>query len=232
MLQTAAAIAEGTIPDDLEVLAACGRDLLRINAKVRQTISVIVAAARDRQLPAAWATWCVEHFELDGSDRSHAYKVGKMLLNLRDCNMRQYQTLFAADFDKLLAISRIPFDATEAFVSHLPRPVAQLSRAEVRAAVAAYLGEQPAAADQPELPGFDTALGLFGDVEPDQLRSAICDDSRAALGLRAGIGLLGAALEFERRRPVADVETLATVRAALLSEVADIDSILAGKAGL
>ena len=49
--QAVAGIADGLIPSDLDQLAALGINILAINAKTRQTISVIIAAASSTPVP-------------------------------------------------------------------------------------------------------------------------------------------------------------------------------------
>ena len=80
---------------------------------------------------------------------------------------------------------------------------------------------------QPELPGFDRALDTVVRLDPEALVAAVNDDDKAAQSLRAGMGLLGAALEFEKRRECPDVQTLQAAKAALLSEIDEIEAVIA-----
>ena len=103
-----------------------------------------------------------------------------------------------------------------------------MRREEFRAAVAAWLNEAPKeSAEQPSLPGFDDALDTVWRLEPAELVAAVNNDDKAAQSLRAGMGLLGAALEFEKRRECPDVATLQAAKAALLSEVEEIEAVIA-----
>ena len=148
------------------------------------------------------------------------------------CNntVKMYRTLFAAGFDKLLPVTRIPAEQLAAFLSHLRKPIDKMTRGEVRMAVAEWLGESgrtAAESVQPDLPGFDRALDTVWRLEPADLVAAVNNDDKAVQSLRAGMGLLGAALEFEKRRECPDVATLQAAKAALLSEIEEIEAVIA-----
>lgn len=76
-------IAAGELPESLEDLTRLGAGLMKIGAKVRQTMAVIVAEARMNHFAgdlAGWTTWCTEEFALTTNTRSHLWAIGEMLL--------------------------------------------------------------------------------------------------------------------------------------------------------
>lgn len=226
-----------TIEASVEEMAAIGSGLLRINAKIRQTIAVLICDAK-RFFPdqSAWIAWIDENFAPnDHSDRCHLIDIGNLLTGLRNrgnCDMLQcYRAIFPLEFHKQLSLCRIArkrsLEEVPAFLSHTPG-YRKMRREEFRAAVAAWLNEAPKeSAEQPDLPGFDDALDTVWRLEPAELVAAVNNDNKAAQILRAGMGLLGAALEFEKRRACPDVATLQAAKAALLSEVEEIEAVIA-----
>lgn len=77
------------------------------------------------------------------------------------------------------------------------------------------------------LPGFEDALDAVWQLEPEELIASIDSADRARQSLRAGMGLLGAALDFEKRREQPDVITLQAAKSALESEIAEIEEAIA-----
>ena len=244
-LEVMEAIAAGEFGFSAEELAGAVSFTLRVSSGTATTTAVAVALVRRDHIrdAAAWVNWARDRFGLEGSYLHHLHKVGKMLIGLREClgdtqkgaeccnnTGRLYRTLFAAGFDKLLPVTRIPAEQLAAFLSHLSKPIDKMTRGEVRTAVAEWLGESvrtAAESVQPDLPGFDRALDTVWRLEPADLVAAVNNDDKAAQSLRAGMGLLGAALEFEKRRECPDVATLQAAKAALLSEIEEIEEVIA-----
>lgn len=251
-------IAAGEFDFSAEELAGAVNFTLRVSSGTAATTAVAVALVRRDHIRdvAEWVAWARDNFRLEGSYLHHLHKVGKMLIGLREClgdtqkgaeccnntadarkgaeccnnTVKMYRTLFAAGFDKLLPVTRIPAEQLAAFLSHLSKPIDKLTRGEVRAAVAEWLGDAGRATSggvQPELSGFDRALDTVVRLDPEALVAAVNDDDKAAQSLRAGMGLLGAALEFEKRRECPDVPTLQAAKAALLSEIDEIEAVIA-----
>ncbi|MPN19501.1 hypothetical protein SDC9_166872 [bioreactor metagenome] len=218
-------------------MTATGNDLLKIGARVRQTISVIIFDARkffDNDLD--WITWIDESFApANRSERCHMVDCGRLLTSLRDCEAcdmsQHYRAVFGLESHKILSLCRIQrhrsLAEVPAFLSHTPQ-YRTMSRQDFRKAVAAWLGEQPdAASDQPLLPGFDDALDTFAGVDSHALRKAVADPETAQRSLRAGLGLFGAAISYELEQSAPDVMTLQTIRAALIAEAQKIENRLA-----
>lgn len=242
-LEVMEAIAAGEFGFSAEELTGAVEFALRVSARTAATTAVAVALVRRDHIrdAAAWVNWARERFGLEGSYLHHLHKVGKMLIGLREClgdtqreccnnTVNLYRRLFATDWDKLYAVTRIPAEQLAAFLSHLSKPIDKMTRGEVRTAVAEWLGESgrtAAESVQPDLPGFDRALDTVWRLEPADLVAAVNNDDKAAQSLRAGMGLLGAALEFEKRRECPDVATLQAAKAALLSEVEEIEEVIA-----
>lgn len=257
-LEVMEAIAAGEFGFSAEELAGAVSFTLRVSSGTATTTAVAVALIRRDHIrdAAAWVNWARDRFGLEGSYLHHLHKVGKMLIGLREClgdtqkgaeccnntadarkgaeccnnTVKMYRTLFAAGFDKLLPVTRIPAEQLAAFLSHLRKPIDKMTRGEVRMAVAEWLGESgrtAAESVQPDLPGFDRALDTVWRLEPADLVAAVNNDDKAVQSLRAGMGLLGAALEFEKRRECPDVATLQAAKAALLSEIEEIEAVIA-----
>lgn len=221
----------------VEELTAFGAGLVRVNAKVRQTIAVLICEGkRFFADPGEWVRWIDENFAPnDHSDRCHLVDIGNLLTGLRNrgtCDMLQcYRAIFPLDCHKQLSLCRIArkrgLDEIPAFLSHTPG-YAKMKRDAFRAAVAAWLEEEPKERpEQPSLPGFDDALDTFSRLDSGALREAVCDPQKAAHSLRAGIGLLGAALAYELNQTAPDTGTLQMTRAALLAEAHKIEQRLA-----
>lgn len=221
----------------LEELTAAGASLIQVGAKIRQTLAVVAIDARaffDNDFD--WVAWVDETLKPSNrADRCHLIDVGKLLSSLRNDGryimIQCYKDIFALDFFKLLSLCRIAkrrkLDEIPAFLSHTPG-YAKIKREKFRDAVAAWLGEQPdAASEQPLLPGFDDALDTFAGVDSQALRKAVADPETAQRSLRAGLGLFGAAINYELEQSAPDVMTLQTIRAALIAEAQKIENRLA-----
>ena len=213
---------------DLNTCMACF--IKQLNDGELPEVGMIVAAAKESFGPrrgAEWAAWCRDELSLKNANyRCHLVQVGNMLNGLRknQCFIKQYRTLIGMNLDNLLAIARIPATQLIAFLSHHPA-IGEFDRGAVRAAVAAWLEEEPKERpEQPSLPGFDDALDTFSRLDSGALREAVCDPQKAAHSLRAGIGLLGAALAYQT---APDTGTLQMTRAALLAEAHKIEQRLA-----
>ena len=173
-----ALIAEGEFPESFDELTDCGRSVSRANARAVQTLAMIAAAGKKHfgAKLSEWVNWCREELNVaDASYRCHLVQIGEMLHGLRnaDCFAKQYKQAFALPADKLLAIARLPQDQIAPFLSHHPE-LDTMERAAVRAAVAEWLGEEPApvATLQPLLPGFDEALDAIVAFDEGKLYEA------------------------------------------------------------
>ena len=206
--------------------------VLAVSAKTASVLAVVVARLRAEHIPGAddWSAYCKETFSLEGGYLHHLHKIGRMLIAVT-CDTKLYNLLFGLDTDKQLAVSQIPSDQLPAFIRLQTKPLGRMTRAEVRAAVAVFLGRTsaPARGEQPSLPGFDKWLGAAADFTPAAVVRSVADDATAEKSFTAGCLLLGAALDYQRRREIPDVRLLAELKASLLDEVRSIETILAGE---
>ena len=244
MITATEQIAAGQIPASREELARIGIGLVRIGAKVRQTLAVIVAAARrsfGRTGKADWIDWCTRELGLDGNDRSHLCQVGTMLLDIRELKPSAYVRFFALDIDKLLALAAVArlesAAAVIALASHFD--LAAMTRAEVRLEVLRHLGDpradvirdKAAAApgeklEQPSLPGFDEIWAAAGNFDDDDFVRACDTPEKAAKSMELGIGFLSGALEYSRAPEHRDTVKLAMLKSILLEQLAAIENVL------
>lgn len=228
-------IAAGEFGFSSDELTGAVQFALQVSSRTAATTAVVVALVRRDHIPdvGKWIAWAREALRLEGSYLHHLHKVGKMLIDLTSvtCDTQKwYPRLFATDFDKLYAMTRIPAEQLPAFLSRHGKAVDSMTRTGMRAAVADWLGEtkaEPGESEQLALPGFDRALDEMVKFAPEALLAAVNNEDKAASSLRAGMGLLGAALEFEKRRACPDVQTLQAAKAALLSEIDEIEAVIA-----
>ena len=217
----------------LEDLTTGAAFCLRVSAKSTSVLAVTVAKIRQEHLccVGAWVPFCKERFDLEGPHLHHVHKVGKMLLSVACDTPMVYTVLFNLDFDKQLAITQIPAEQIDCFIKVQTKPLAKMTRAEVRAAVSVFLGktsEVATVANHPALPGFDKWLNSCAEFEPAAIVNAVASDDTAHRSFSAGCLLLGAALDYQRRRNVPDTNLLLSLKAALLDEIQSIENILAG----
>ena len=190
-------IAAGQIPTDLEQLASLGINILSINAKTRQTISVIIAAARQLLPLKDWITWCDENFHQDTQARSHLAAVGKLLLNILDSNPKFYRKLFPLDFEKLYVLTSIPQNQLEAFLVPVIDNLQNMTREQVRYDVAKYLGKPDTAIkQQPCLPGFESMLDSFTSADETQMATIVQSEETAQKAVHVSQKILNSAIVF------------------------------------
>lgn len=219
-------ILQGNIPAAIEDKTAAASQLIAISRRIVPVTSLLIASARRDNFEhdtAGWVVWCRETLEMDGSDRDHRRQIGDLLLDTRG-NDVVYNTLFGLPFDKLLPVSRIPEDQIEAFLSH--HDVKKLKRDEIRAAVCEWLGEEAKIKQEtPDLPGFTLALDAINAMEPEAICTRVSDKDAAMSALRAGMGLLGASLEYHKKHKD-DVLILQDLKASLLNEVKELEAVI------
>ena len=217
---------QGQIPDSIEDKTAAASQLVALSRRIVPVTSLLIASARRdnfRNDVTAWTVWCRETLAMDGSDRDHRRQIGDLLLDTRADNA-VYNTLFALPFDKLLVLSRIDAGQIGAFLSHYD--VKNLRRDELREAVANWLGEEPKVRHEtPDLPGFTLALEAINAMEPEAICTRIGDQDAAMSALRAGMGLLGGALEYHKREKK-DVQMLQELKSSLLNEVKELERVI------
>ncbi|MEA4862699.1 MAG: hypothetical protein VB042_05275 [Victivallaceae bacterium] len=227
------AIAGGIIPETLEELTASARELLAFAARQTQTLAVIVAAAK-RHNPAGWADWAADELGLGGSYLHHLRAVGDMLLDVRAIGgsvaLQHYKLLFSLAYNKLVPLTRVPATEMGNFVRVNPT-LARMSRDQVRAAVAEWLHEQPAArAVQLNLPGIDAMISFLDeheDAAENVFSAAAASAERAQSCLRLGFGLIGGAAEYYLAHPDADsLAALQQLKAGVLTSLDAIDQAI------
>ena len=153
-----------------------------------------------------------------------------MLLSVVYNTPKVYTTLFNLQFDKQLAITQIPVEQLDCFIKVQTKPLAKMTRAEVRAAVSVFLGktsEVATIAEQPALPGFDKWLSSCPEFDEQSIICAVQDDESAAKSFNAGIALTAAALHYHLQRDVPDTVFLIKLKKELLDDVQTIENILA-----
>ena len=206
---------------------------LRVSAKTPSVLAVVVAKLRKDHITdvTEWSRYCEETFGLESSYLHHIHKVGKCLHSVACHTPKVYTVLFHLELYKLLAITQIPVEDIDSFIKSQTKPLGKMTRAEVRAAVALFLGRTAAVPAKQEaqllLPGFGKWLETATGFEPDSIVKAVDDDDTACRSLSAGCLLLGAAIDYHRRQEIPDAQTLMQIRAELLDEVQTIENILA-----
>ena len=231
--QAVAGIADGLIPSDLDQLAALGINILAINAKTRQTISVIIAAARQLLNLKDWITWCDDNFHQDTQARSHLAAVGKLLLNILDENQKFYRKLFPLDFEKLYVLTSIPQTQLEAFLVPVIDKLQNMSREQVRCEVAKFLGKvKPEFPKQQQLslPGFDTLLDTLTQADESQLATAVQSTETAQKAVQASQRILNSAIVFYHSSDdILKLHEIKTyIKGELLTELETAIAMLAG----
>ena len=223
-------IAAGDIPEDVEELTSGCRQLLRVNSRVSQTIAVCIAKTYETLDRGEWVRWCKDELGLENVQyRSNLARVGRRFLYLArsERDTPCYCRLFGFDVAKLIALTKLPENQLAAFVSHNP-DLERIGRNELRRRIAEYLHEEiNAAPEQPDLPGFEEMVSGALAWEPDALVAEVRDADAADRSRQAGLLFLTAGLEYEKSREIPDVAALQEIKAELLSEVEDIEKVIA-----
>ena len=196
-----------------------------------------------------WIAWAEEVSGLTRSECYHRAKVGHLMIACFDKKVL-YRNLLKLSGDKLLALSRLPQEILEGFLS--VTPVADMPIDQVRNAVNCQLCQLACQAKgtlpdcehcllnsakrqhQAELPGFSAALDTIWEMDAAGFISGVTDDTQAVKCASGGCNLLSAYLHHEksklRSNPncQADTISLLQIKAALLDSIKDIENILAG----
>jgi len=236
ILNTIDEIAAGQIPDEFNLLTDLGIAIAKTSHYGVQALAVIVAKARQEHFAGnvrEWSEWAVESFEVTANYLHHLRRIGDMFLlllqNRSNCSVQHYRKLFELDYDRLYAISAIATvepDRLLPFLSHFD--VREMSREDTRDAVREWLGEPVTVKkEQPKLPGFDDAVNAVIVLDENTLRSAVSNAGSAEKTLLAGMGLLGAAMEYHKTCKTPDVKLLQEAKAALLDEIETIEDAIA-----
>lgn len=221
-------VLNGILPESLEdYTAACG-ELIKLARRIVPVSALLVASCRREHFfgqRAAWVDWAKEATGLEGSELHHRRAIGDLLLDTRDVHEPSFRRLFELDSRKLLPICQISKDQIIAFLKEYK--VEGMTREEVRDAVKVFLGLTLDMPRQPKLPGFDEAVEAVSRLDADAMRYAINDPELALKSLAAGMGLLGAAVEFQRSTKKPDVELLMDLRKTLLDEAEQVGKAIA-----
>lgn len=221
-------VLNGILPQSLEdYTAACG-ELIKLARRIVPVSALLVASCRREHFfgqRAAWVDWAKEATGLEGSELHHRRAIGDLLLDARDVHEPSFRRLFELDSRKLLPICQISKDQIVAFLKEYK--VEGMSREEVRDAVKVFLGLTLDMPRQPKLPGFDEAVEAVSRLDANAMRYAINDPELALKSLAAGMGLLGAAVEFQRSTKKPDVELLVDLRKTLLDEAEAVGKAIA-----
>lgn len=220
-------IEQGSLADlTRDDLTAGAEAVLSVSAKTAPVLAVVVARLRAEYITdtVEWIGYCKVTFGLEGSYLHHLHKIGRMFLNVT-CDTRLYGKLFFLDTDKLLAISQIPAEKIDTFVKLQTKQLSRMTRAEVRAAVALFLG-RTAAPEQPDLPGFAKLL-TSADTFDDEDFVKVCDTpEKAVRSMELGIGFLTGALEYNRAPEHRDTVRLAALKSVLLAQLDEVEKAL------
>jgi hypothetical protein len=230
VVQAVSGIADGRVPQDLERLAALGANVLAINAKTRQTISVIIARARQLLPLKEWIAWCDVNFNQDTQARSHLAAVGKLLLAVLDENPKSYRKLFPLDFEKLYALTAIPQAQLGAFLVPVIDRLQGMTRELVRLEVAKFLGKPGSDRKrQPFLPGFESLLDTLTQADDAQMAAAVQSEETAAKAIQASQRILGSAIVFYHSQDdILKLHEIKTyIKTELLSELETVIGMLA-----
>ena len=212
------------------------------------TTAILLARSQNTLGKKDWLAWAENVSGLTRSECYHRAKVGHLMIACFDKKVL-YRNLLKLSGDKLLALSRLPQEILEGFLS--VTPVADMPIDQVRDAVncqLCYLECQkkgtlpdcehciakPKAAVQAELPGFSAALDAIWEMDAAGFISGVTDDTQAVKCASGGCNLLSAYLHHEKSKlrsnpnSQADTVSLLQIKAALLDSIKDIENILAG----
>lgn len=212
------------------------------------TTAILLARSQNTLGKKDWLAWAENVSGLTRSECYHRAKVGHFMIACFDKKVL-YRNLLKLSGDKLLALSRLPQEILEGFLS--VTPVADMPIDQVRNAVNCQLCQlacqakgtlpdcehciaKPKAAVQAELPGFSAALDAIWEMDAAGFISGVTDDTQAVKCASGGCNLLSAYLHHEksklRSNPncQADTISLLQIKAALLDSIKDIENILAG----
>lgn len=222
----------GELPDSLDALQAGAAVLLQVAGKITPVLSLVVADAYRRHFtgnPAGWQAWAAERLQIAGAHLYHLRQGGELMLDVKAVSAKSFWSLFRLENRKLLILAQLDAKDLPAFLSHFD-PSA-LDRSHLEDAVRKFLGlptKARPAAEQPELPGIECAIGTLAAIEPEMFSGAIKDDSQSRKAAKAGLCVFGAALEYQISRPptAIDGQLLAAYKAALLNAISEIDATL------
>ena len=212
------------------------------------TTAILLARSQNTLGKKDWLAWAEKTSGLTRSECYHRAKVGHLMIACFDKKVL-YRNLLKLSGDKLLALSRLPQEILEGFLS--VTPVADMPIDQVRNAVNCQLchlayqakGTLPdcehciaktKAAVQAELPGFSAALDTIWEMDAAGFISGVTDDTQAVKCASGGCNLLSAYLHHEKSKlrsnpnSQADTISLLQIKAALLDSIKDIENILAG----
>lgn len=136
--------------------------------------------------------------------------------------------LLTLSMNKRIALSRIAPAEIKAFLSRYNNDALRnMSREDVRRAVCKFLGDEeitsPAAPDQSA--SFAAALNAINAMRSDSILRHVAEEISAANAIRAGMGLLGAGLEYQKAVQQ-DVEKLQAIKVSLLHGVQEIETVI------
>ena len=212
------------------------------------TTAILLARSQNTLGKKDWLAWAENVSGLTRSECYHRAKVGHLMIACFDKKVL-YRNLLKLSGDKLLALSRLPLEILEGFLS--VTPVADMPIDQVRNAVTCQLCHlnhqgrgslpdcehciaKPKAAVQAELPGFSAALDAIWEMDAAGFISGVTDDTQAVKCASGGCNLLSAYLHHEKSKlrsnpnSQADTVSLLQIKAALLDSIKDIENILAG----
>jgi hypothetical protein len=174
------AISAGNIPAELETKTGFITSIIEFTKNASTIMAILLASARHDNFKintAGWLEWARDNFGFQDAHIHHLRKTGELFLYLLKEFPEVYKRLIGVGQDKLLAISRLPYDQIGAFLEK--HDVENMTRDEVRAAVNEALGIKPKEGQgksgtfQPDM--FE-ALDIFLSTDDDKLDTLFMDE--------------------------------------------------------
>lgn len=216
------------LPDSMEELESCLTELFALARMIVPVSAIILAQARRRHFSGSttdWAKWASALTGYEGAVLHHRRAIGDMLLAQRGKDSRIFTRLAALTEDRLIVLTRLSHSELGAFMS--VNTVETFSRDKLREAVAAWLGEEPRDAKEPELPGFSRLLDIIQDIEPNKVIKQVDSLPTANKFMHGGIVMMAAAVEYHKREK--NIEVLEALKDALLDEAKKIEQAITAK---
>lgn len=222
VLDTLAGIKRGILPEDLDTATQTIEYLAESTKIAIPSMAMLLSHARrhfdDAQEWVKWATACSG---LEGDDLHHRRAIGDVLLAYRTAPC--FQLLFSLDLQKLLALYRIHKTAANALLPFVTRytKLATMSRDEVRAAVAEWLGEAKGHT-QLTIPGIDRFFADLSSASDETIATMVSTHSQASSASLAARRLVDAAKVYYGSN--ADLTSMLALKSQLSEMLAELDS--------
>lgn len=186
----------GVIPDQIDRLTEAARVLLTISRRSGPALAMVCAKARAVFGPdtAGFFTWA-NGAGFKGKYIFNLVAIGKLLLALQAAEEPGFERLLDVGIDKIIPITRLAEQDVPRFLAAYQ--VEDMTREDVRAAVAQCLGEEPKTPGsyQPDLFAPLEELIKLDEAGFARLGQSL-DPRRAKASIYSGIGLVEAAIGY------------------------------------